>query len=145
MERRATWWETLTCGGQGLTARDKRNQWIAVAWIFVWSLSCVLASAVLVRDLVPAGVMSWVVALLPTLLGIGTVLAFRRFLVEADELQRKIQLDGLAVGFGLGVIGSFGLRLVERAGGPAFDVDDAIVLMMVGYAVAVVVGSRRYA
>ena len=86
----------------------------------------------------------WAVAIFPTLIGVGAFLVYRRFLVEADELQQKIQLQGLAFGFGVGVIGSVALELVEDASGMAFNVSTPMVLMVAAYAIAVGLGLRRY-
>ena len=71
------------------------------------------------------------------------MLAFRRFLREADELQRRIQLEALALGFGAAVVGAAAYRLLERAG--ATDVSDVIMILAVGYSVGVIAGQRRYA
>lgn len=142
MENQRSWWEWMTCSGQ-LTERDRRNQWVAVGWIFIWSLTFVVASFLLKKDLV-SGPARWGVAIFPTLVGIGTIMVYRRFLVQADELQRKIQLDALAFGFGVGVIGSVGLKLLQRVSGYEFEITDPMLLMVVAYSLAAVTGARRY-
>ncbi|HSM15358.1 MAG TPA: hypothetical protein VLA66_14925 [Thermoanaerobaculia bacterium] len=43
-------------------------------------------------------------------------LACLRFLREADELLRKIHLEGMAYGFGVAFVLSTGAPLAERAG-----------------------------
>ena len=77
------------------------------------------------------------------------MLAFRRFLREADELQRRIQLEALALGFGAAVVGAAAYRLLERAGATdvsdVSDVSDVIMILAVGYSVGVIAGQRRYA
>jgi len=132
----------MTCSGH-LTERDRRNQLVVTGWIFLWSVGFVVASYLLKRELVE-GTLKWAVAILPTVIGLGTILVFRRFLAQADELQRKIQLDALALGFGVGVIGSVGLELLQAAGAPAFDPSSVMVLMIVAYSVAAYAGMRRY-
>ncbi len=62
----------------------------------------------------------------------------------ADELLRKIQLEGLALGFGAGVIFAMSYQLLERAGAPQLQVSDTVVVMMVGWAVGQLLGLRRY-
>jgi hypothetical protein len=116
---------------------------VATGWIFIWSLAFVVASYLLKRDLV-SGPARWGVAIFPTVLGIGSILVFQRFLSKADELQRKIQLEALAFGFGVGVIGSVGLELLQHAGSPVFDVSSPMLLMVAAYALAIYSGTRRY-
>ena len=56
-----------------------------------------------------------IVPLLPLLL---VVRAVARYLVDADELQRRIQLEALAVAFGAGSVLSFGYGLLQTVGLP---------------------------
>ena len=114
-----------------------------VGWIFAWAAAWVLASAGIGRGWVPGGAPAITVTLLHVLLGGAMMLAFRRFLREADELQRRIQLEALALGFGAAVVGAAAYRLLERAG--ATDVSDVIMILAVGYSVGVIAGQRRYA
>mgnify|MGYP001950570376 CR=1 FL=1 len=44
--------------------------------------------------------------LVTTALGVATVFVYVKFLHEAEELQRKIQLEALALGFGVGLVGT---------------------------------------
>ena len=44
------------------------------------------------------------------------VVAYRRYLGETDELRRKIEVDALALAFGVGLVGAFSYVLLERAG-----------------------------
>ena len=55
---------------------------------------------------------AWSVAILPDALGIGALLAYVRFLQRADELMQRIQLEGLALGFGVGVVFATGYQLL---------------------------------
>lgn len=48
-------------------------------------------------------------------LGLGLALAYRRFLLETDELRRKIELEGLALGAGIAVAGGFTAMLLVSA------------------------------
>ena len=143
MERRQTLWGLLTCADDGLTEQDRRNQWVATAWVLAWGLAFAGASLLLGRELV-VGPGRWAIAIVPTLIGLGAFLVYRRFLVQADELQQKIQLHGLAFGFGVGVIGSVGLELLEDASGMAFNTSTPMVLMVAAYAIAIFRGLRRY-
>lgn len=74
----------------------------------------------------------------------GTIVVFLRFIREADELLRKIQLDALGAAFGAGTVFMLGYRLCERLGAPRLDVDDAFVVMMLIWSLAQYLGHRRY-
>ena len=129
-----------------LTERDRRNQSMAVVWLFLWALSWVVASIVLKEGWASEGIWTAVVAILPNLFGIGMMIAYWRFVRQADELQRKIQLDALALGFGTGVVGAVAYQLLERAGMIAeAEVIDLSAFMMVAFAIGTVLGARRYA
>lgn len=78
-------------------------------------------------------------------IGLGMIASFVRFLKGMDELQRKIQLDSLAVSMGVGLVGSFTYSLLVTA---KFitdsEISDIILLTVVTYMVAVIVGQIRY-
>ena len=136
-------WLTSLCGD--MTARDRQNLNRANLWMMLW-LVCFAASTWLIRaDLVQAGPVGWLVAIFPTAVGVGTLLAFGRYFREADELQRRIQLQALAVGFGVALFAGFGYRLFEALGAPAGRVSDLAVVMVVFYFVGLWMGRRRYA
>jgi hypothetical protein len=140
---RATTTRESFCGD--LTANDQRNMaryngWL-VAWMALWVGARFLVEA---RGEQLAGPLGWgVVALtlVPGALAVGT---YVRFLREADELLRKIQLEALALAFGVGVLFMTSWRLVEKVGGPQLDVNDPVLVMYVVWVTAQWLGARRY-
>lgn len=136
METIRTW-----CGD--LTKRDLRNQLRYVAWVLAWMLSFLGATYLLKHHWV-SGSLAYVVALLPSLLGVWAVMAFLRFLRQVDELQRKIQVEALGWGFGSGAVFMIGYQLLERAGLPPISTADPVAVMMVVWAAAIIVLVRRY-
>ena len=70
---------------------------------------------------------------------------FIRYLREADELLRKIQLEAIALGFGAGVLATFTGSLVSRLMEKSLDGGDILLVMVAVYALGVIVGTRRYA
>lgn len=96
-------------------------------------------------DLLGQGAPATLASIVPAVLGIGTVLAYRRFLREADELRRKIELDALAVAFGVGLVGSLTYWLLWRSGAVAeLDLLGVIAVMTAAYGLSVIVGQVRY-
>lgn len=130
---------------QGMTARDRRNARVTNWWLAGWMV-CFLGSAFAMRGgYLLAGPFAWAAIALCTVLGLLVVHFYMRFIREADELLRKIQLEALAIGFGAAFVGNFTLSLVERLHGLAFDIGDLFMLMVFFYLVGIVVGTRRYA
>ena len=139
---RQSWWEMIkSCSG---TEADRRNQYRFLAWLLAWAVSFLAATWALRSDLGLEGPAAWTIAIGPDVLGICALLAYLHFLRMADELLRKIQLEGLALGFGAGVIFAMSYQLLERAGAPQLRVSDTVVVMMVGWAVGQLLGLRRY-
>ncbi len=137
--RRAFW---KNCG----TPRDRRNQRIILAWMLAWTVSWLLVSVGINHDVIPPGGPAIAGAVFSAALGIGMVVVYRRFLREADELRRKIELDAFALAAGVGVVGAVTYWLLERAGaiGEA-DMLNVAVVMVCMHAIGVVLGERRYA
>lgn len=130
------------CGD--MTARDRHNlnraTWLLAGWLVSFAASTLL----LKHELVPAGPLSWGVAALPSLVGVAVLFAYGRFLRHADELQRKIQLQAFAVGFGAAFFIGFGYRLFERLGAPPGNVSDLSSVLVFFYCIGLWLGRRRY-
>lgn len=141
-EDRKTWWETIKhCSG---SEADRRNQYRFLFWCLTWAVSFVAANWALRNNSTWSNEATWAVAIAPIVLGIPAVLAYLRFLREADELVRKIQVEGLAFGFGSGVIFAIGYQLLERAGAPELEASALVVVMMVAWTVGQLLAVSRY-
>ena len=66
------------------------------------------------------------------------------FLRNADELLRKIQLQGLAMGFGAGVVFVTGYQLLEAAGAAQMQTDHLIMVMMFSWVAGQLYGMWHY-
>ena len=138
---KSPFWETCA-----LTPRDRRNQRFALLWLFVWTLVWLAVSFGIEEGWLADRALAMTAVVAATLFGMAMMLAYWRFISQADELHRKIQLDALALGFGTGVVGTITYRLLEDAGAVSpTDVADIAAIMMVAYAIGVVVGMRRFA
>lgn len=126
------------------TPRDRRNL-ARMTWaLAAWAVCFVGVSQLIKRDLLPEGPAPWLLAVLPLAVGVFVLVAYARFLNEADELQRIIQLQALALGFGGSFFALCGYRIFERLGAPAANLVDAALVMVVIYTIAAFVGWRRY-
>jgi len=130
-----------SCSG---TELDRRNQNRFVRWSLAWAVSYVAASWTLKADLDLAPPLVWFLVAAPNLIAIVAVLAYLRFLRMADELLRKIQIEGLALGFAAGVLVSLGYQLAETAGAPRLETDHIIVVMIFSWMTGQLLGIWRY-
>lgn len=129
--------------GWGTTRRDRRNLAGVIAALIAWAVSFV-GGAWLIQNAGVTGVPAMGLAVLALLLGILLVLVYARYLRDADEVQRSIQVWGLALGYGGGWLAITGYRLFELLGAPAMS-RGALMLVMAGlYLTGVWVGWRRY-
>ena len=134
-------WYYLGVGG-GAPADKVNNKHISI-WSVVWALAVVTATW-LVKSIDMSPSLKWFVALAPNLIALVVLRSYLRFLRMTDELQRRIQLEGLAVGFGAGFIFGIGYLVAEGAGAPPFKAVWMILVMTAGWIVGNVFALRRY-
>ena len=78
--------------------------------------------------------------------GIGAVLVNKKYLDELDELQRKVQLDSLAITVGVAMIVGLPYSLMDANHVIPFhaDISHLILLMSLTYSACNLYGTRRY-
>lgn len=131
------------CEG-GLTPRDRRNQRYFLGFMFAWALSFVATVFLLKHEWITSFAASTALAATPTVLGILALLAWLKFLKAADELTRRIQLQGLAIGFGAGTIYAIGYPVFEIAGWPELPDSTTAAILMGGWGIGTLIAHRRY-
>lgn len=137
------WW-AWGCGAD-LTARDRRRFGWANFWLVAWAIATVLAYR-FVSGMDPVtGVAGYVIVAVPILLGLATLWSFCRFLRDADELLRKIQLEALSIGAGVGLVFLMSWQLLEKLGAPEADLLTAAVVILLAIGLGQWLGTRRYA
>ena len=129
----------------GLSSGGSRRSELRLAGMtLVWAVLFAGGKQLITNDLLPAGPIPWAVAALPSVAAILVLVEFVRFLRGADELQRVIQLQALALGFGGGFFFICGYSLFEPLGAPPSQSADIVVIMPLLYVVGVLNGARRY-
>ena len=129
---------------RAMTAKDRKNA-RATNWVFLlWLLTFGPASILLSKGMIPSGPLTYLAIAVPVIISVIGCTFYLRFLREADELERKVQLEALALGFGGGFVTSFGLSLFESAGYEVFTVIAPIGIMTLLYIVGILNGTRRY-
>ena len=140
---RVTWWQAaLMLRGQ--TKVDQRNLMICNAWSCVGIVNFCAVTFLLKTFPDFRGPFAWTLAMIPIVLGVFTVRATLRFLREADEFTRKVQLEGIAWGFGAGCLFAIGHNLLERFGAPEISTIYALIPLTLGWAAGSLLVAARY-
>ena len=127
-------------------SRAIRNTLGLAAWTAAWVASAALAAF--------GPSLLWNEQFAPTLLatgfsvlvGVGMLLANKRFLQGLDELQRTVQLQAMAWTLGAGLVGGVAWALFARHDLIGFqaEIGHLMAFMGVVYLVGCVVGTLRY-
>jgi len=133
----------LAAGCETLTARDRRNLRRYEALLLTWAASYVLGAWAVSGELA-AGALAWLPAGLSSSLALAAAVAFRRYLYGADELQRRIQLQALALGLGAAFVAWPGLNLLDAAGAAIPRLGDVLPMLVIGFYVAGIIRARRH-
>ena len=118
--------------------RDRRNEYKVLGWFLVWTGSWIAVDAAQQTGTIEGTGPTLIGTVVVCIFGVGAMLSYGRFLRQADELRRMIELDGLAVAAGLGILTAFAVSLLEQGG-----VIDGVgmfvipVMMLLGYVIAV--------
>jgi len=125
--------------------RFRNHSMSMIGWVFTWSATMVLADKAELYHWYPVQWMSMAAIIFNALIGLGMIYAFIRYLKVLDELQRKIQMDALAFTVGAGLVGGFTYSLLA-AGNYIADAEasDVILVMMLAYMAANIIGKMRY-
>ncbi|MGI9061902.1 MAG: hypothetical protein ACR2H5_25385 [Ktedonobacteraceae bacterium] len=83
-------------------------------------------------------------ALAPVIPAIFAMIAYMRFVGRIDELQRRIQFEGLAFGFGGTSILTFSYGFLENVGFPHISWLFVFPLMIALWGIGVAIASWRY-
>ena len=126
------------------TDRDQLNARRFSLRALVWAVSFVASTLLLETGALENKAAQFAAALGPTIMGVAAVSAYMTLLREYDELQQRIHLEALALGFGAGALFMLGYRLFERTGAPKLDVSDPLLVMLAVWATGLYLGHRRY-
>ena len=128
------------------TAQTKKNTLRLFFWAGAWVLATA-GAAFGPRFL-------WDFNTLPTMLGVlihigigfGMIRMFRQYLLRLDELQRKIQLDAMALSLGVGVVFGVSYEMLEDIKLITFEpeISHLHLLMCLTYFIGIILGNRRY-
>ena len=129
-----------------ITAQTKKNTLRLFFWTGAWVLATA-GAAFGPRFLWDFNTLPTVLGVLVHIgLGLGMIRAFKQYLLGLDELQRKIQLDAMALSLGIGLVLGSSYELLEDIKLIPFEpeIPHLLILMSLTYVVGTVLGHRKY-
>ncbi|MCG9738910.1 hypothetical protein L1D32_12130 [Shewanella insulae] len=130
---------------KGLPLRDIQNANRVNLLALLWALS-LGGTSFLAHQGYLASI--WVLAssfILHGVIGIWMLLAFKRFLRQLDEMERKIQLDALALAVGVSIIGFSLYSILDMADLlPDLKAAYLVVLLSLTYMLGIIFGRLSY-
>ncbi|MBK8503400.1 MAG: hypothetical protein IPL46_14990 [Saprospiraceae bacterium] len=130
----------------GFALANKKNTINLGLWTLTWLVSTALVvfGAKFLWDF--KATISIVAILLNLAMGLGMIMAYKRYLMGQDEMQRKIQMDAMALSLGVSVVGGLSYSMLDVVNIVTFDaeISHLVILISITYLLAVIVGTIRY-
>lgn len=126
------------------TDEDQRSQIAILGWSLLWVASFLAIDVAIERAWIDTDAGFIAATFVVGAIGVGWLIAYLRFLHHADELVQKVQLEAMAVAVGVGFVAGFALLLLEAGDLVEARLPFLLEVMAVAYAIALVVGRRRY-
>ena len=125
------------------TIKNTRNLGV---WTLAWVLSMALASFGPKFLWDNDKTISLLAIILNLAMGYMMIRANMKFLNGLDELQRKLQIDAMAVSLGIGVVGGLGYSLLDQTNIIPWDAEISFLVMLIGvsYFVTLLINQKRY-
>ncbi len=135
----------MKIGGNEFESQLARSTIRYGLWMFAWAVSLILVDKAVLYGWYSSVYISVVGIVINAALGLGVIWTFLRHLRDMDEMQRKIQLESLALAMGVTFFGSVSYTLLITTG---FITDPELtgilLLMAFTYMASVLVGQYRY-
>ncbi|THD69176.1 hypothetical protein E7Z59_02265 [Robertkochia marina] len=127
-------------------SKTKRNTIQLAIWTWSWVLSMALAAfgPKFLWDQNKG--LTLAAILLNLAMGFMMIRANMKFLNGLDELQRKIQIDAMAISLGVGIVGGLAYSLLDTTNLIPWDAEISllVVIISVTYMVSLLVNQKRY-
>jgi hypothetical protein len=96
------------------------------------------------KTMSPDNPLRYLLALLPVIPVLFGFVAYLRYVRQLDEMQQRIQLEGVAFSLGVTGILTFALGFLETAGLPPFGMIWVFPMSILLWGAGVALASRRY-
>ena len=131
---------------QDWKTQTKKNTINLALWTMAWTLSMALATFGPKFIWESENTLTVIGVILNALLGVGMIFANIRLLNGLDDLQKKIQLEGMAIALGVGIVGGLSYSLLDTTNLISQDAEISFLVILIGltYLFSVLIGQIRY-
>jgi len=132
--------------GTNWETRVKANTKLLKVWSGAWTASMALATFGPRFFWDFNETLTIISIILNVTLGIGMIFANKNFIKELDELQKKIQMDAMAIALGVAVVFGLSFSLLEQSHVISFKAEISHLVILIGltYLTATIIGRRKY-
>jgi hypothetical protein len=124
----------------------KRIMGNLAGWTLAWTLSIALAT--FGHKLLWDGNKALTIAaiVISLLIGVGMIMANRRFIEHSDELEKKIQLESMGLTLGLTLVVGLAYSLLDITNVIPWDAEISFLVIFMGicYMASILVNNNRY-
>lgn len=134
-------------GQENWSTQTKKNTKNLSIYTGIWVISMAIAAFGPIFIWEGNNTISLIAVILNAVFGVFMILANIKHLNGLDELQKKVQLEAMAVALGVGIVGGLSYSLLDTTNIISQDAEISflVILIAVTYMVGIVIGQKRYA
>ncbi|MFT5789879.1 MAG: hypothetical protein ACI8SJ_002000 [Shewanella sp.] len=130
---------------KGLPKRDVKNANRVNLLALMWALTLMISSYLAEEGMLDSPLTIAIAFGIHTIIGIAMLLSYQRFLIQLDEMERKVQLGALALAVGVAIISFSSYSILAKTGTlPPLNSSYLIALMALTYMVGIIKGRLAY-
>ncbi|QQX80191.1 hypothetical protein JK628_22440 [Shewanella sp. KX20019] len=130
---------------KGLPKRDIKNANLVNLLALLWAVSLLIGTYLAEEGVLDSPITIAIAFGTHTIIGIAMLLSYKRFLIQLDEMERKVQLGALALAVGVAIISFSSYSILESATTlPPLQTSYLIALMALAYIVGIIKGRLAY-
>lgn len=124
----------------------KKNTARLALWTFLWMVSLAIVSFGSIWIWDENTTISLIFIIINILMGIGMIMANRRYLKSLDELQRQMALETMGITLGVALVGGLAFSMLDITNVIPFDAEISYLVLLLGitYIVTTVINHKRY-
>ena len=125
------------------TLKQKSNVKVLAYWTVAWTTSQALVTFGSKLFWPESTVLIIATILLNIGLGVGLILSNRKYLVEGDELDKKIAIESMSLALGLSIVVGLAYSSAAQANLIPFDADISHLVIFTGISILASIGISR--
>ena len=124
----------------------KKNTKNLAIYTALWTISMAVATFGPIFIWEENKTLTFLGVLLNAVFGVFMILANIKHLKSLDELQKKIQLEGMGLALGVGIVGGLSYSLLDTTNLIAQDAEISflVILIALTYLASILIGHKRY-